>query len=438
MRAFAASSPRSTAFARTTSSAGVSRGCRPISLRKRSSEFAELGSSNASSSPCSKSSSAMVEAASSGSTRSRSSSSSSICTSGVSMIVWIGDSFHSQGRPLAATSGSDVLNGRGPPYIPAERWLITALEAALLLDRPLRQGKRLEPVVGNRLAAFHGEPVCPGSQSRLGPPQRLELAAQRFEEPFLELPLVEHTPLVGRLVLGGKLVRADRLAEVGERPLDPLALGREQLACAFRAHGALNPTRASSREDVDGRPQAPPLVEPVRVPKRYSYTPVARRERRDGGVSMHGEPAMEVERVVHMQDVEPGRLPIDAPAADRRVPGRPGRDMGNTEDLAATNLEQDLLRLVHLYVRAARNGCLRRVSAHEPAPRERADDSGSGHPLDLLERVDSIAGIGGEACVHAAECVVELAKAPLEEAHRRPVGPAPQHRRLDPRRGRRS
>ena len=85
-------------------------------------------------------------------------------------------------------------------------------------------------------------------------------------------------------------------------------------------------------------------------------------------------------------------------------------------DAAAVDLEEHLAALVDLDVGAAARGA-RGVRAGERVPHRRADDAGAREALDLLERVDGVAGVGAEGGVAVEQQVVQPVQAALEEAH---------------------
>jgi hypothetical protein len=105
----------------------------------------------------------------------------------------------------------------------------------LFLDGPLGRRQGLEALIRDRLAAFDGEAVRPGGETRLGALERVKVFAQVVRKTLVELVLVE----VGSLISG--IVRVRRVSGIlvgalRKRTLDPLALGSQQLTCMLRIH----------------------------------------------------------------------------------------------------------------------------------------------------------------------------------------------------------
>jgi hypothetical protein len=127
------------------------------------------------------------------------------------------------GRP-ADVPGRGTRNRRQP-----------CLVRFLFLDGPLGRRQGLEALIRDRLAAFDGEAVRSGGETRFGALERVKVFAQVVRETLVELVLVE----VGSLISG--IVRVRRISGIlvgalRKRTLDPLALGSQQLTCPLRIH----------------------------------------------------------------------------------------------------------------------------------------------------------------------------------------------------------
>src|SRR5712691_11213909 len=124
------------------------------------------------------------------------------------------------------------------------------LEPRLLLRGALGGRDRLEPLVRNRLPTLDGEAVCPLGEPLFRALDRLELGAEPLGEAEVQLLVVQLCRRIRRLVLIRQLAGIDR-PEIGERPLDPLALGAEKLPGPFGIHSR-DATRFSPGESVSG------------------------------------------------------------------------------------------------------------------------------------------------------------------------------------------
>lgn len=98
-----------------------------------------------------------------------------------------------------------------------------ALEARLLLRRPLGPRNRFEPLIGNLLAAFDGASVGAFDKSPLGALNSGELSSQIIGLSLVEFLFVE-------------LRRGIRHAESSERLLDPDALAAKKVSGSFELH----------------------------------------------------------------------------------------------------------------------------------------------------------------------------------------------------------
>src|SRR2546425_3636396 len=124
------------------------------------------------------------------------------------------------------------------------------LEPRLLLRDALGGRNRLEPLVRDRLPALDRETVRPLGEPPLRALDRLELGAEPLGEAEVQLLVVQLCRRIRGLVLIRQLAGIDR-AELGERPLDPLALGAEKLPRPFGIHSR-DATRFSPGESVSG------------------------------------------------------------------------------------------------------------------------------------------------------------------------------------------
>src|SRR5437773_280922 len=151
----------------------------------------------------------------------------------------------------------------------------------LLLCRPLGGRQGFETLVRDRLSALDRPAICAGGKALLGPLHRGEPLPQIVCETLVELC---HVEICGE-VRGIELVRLLAVVLVpaaGERPLDPLPLGREELARAFVVHRSTlsrrgSATRASRRARSTARSRRPrdrgdPVIERLSVARRRCVT----------------------------------------------------------------------------------------------------------------------------------------------------------------------
>lgn len=135
----------------------------------------------------------------------------------------------------------------GLPTGSAKQQLAGAGSVLLLFDRELGGREGLEALVGNRLAALHGEAVCAGREARLGPLDRRQARFQVLTAAGVELVLVETLGVhVARFDSGVSLLGAFAL-ERGKLLLDLLSLAGKQLLGALRIH-----VNTVARRWVDG------------------------------------------------------------------------------------------------------------------------------------------------------------------------------------------
>src|SRR3954447_10679608 len=115
-------------------------------------------------------------------------------------------------------------------------WSAAALVPRLLLDGALRRRVGLEAGIGNRLATLHREPVRAVGQPLLGPLHRRELLAQAVGQAFVAFVLVQVGTGVPEVLVDVRELVVGLAREFGQRLLDPIALGLEQLARPFGLH----------------------------------------------------------------------------------------------------------------------------------------------------------------------------------------------------------
>src|SRR5215210_4010560 len=118
--------------------------------------------------------------------------------------------------------------------------------ARLLLDRALGPGHALQAVVRDRLAALDREAELPLRQTLLRALDGLLHLAQPGGQTLLPLGLVQVRPGVGQMLIDVRELLVLGRPQVGERALDPLALARQQLACACLVHGYCLPATAAT------------------------------------------------------------------------------------------------------------------------------------------------------------------------------------------------
>src|SRR3954471_7645791 len=133
----------------------------------------------------------------------------------------------------------------GPPRRSSLMGGSSASQSLLFRDRSLGGRQRLEAAVGDRVAALHGQPVLPVGQPRLGPLDGGELVLEVLRATRVELLLIEvlRAAILGLVAIAGRL-----RAELGDLPLDPLALGGEELVGAIGVHRATLPVRRSAMD----------------------------------------------------------------------------------------------------------------------------------------------------------------------------------------------
>jgi hypothetical protein len=110
------------------------------------------------------------------------------------------------------------------------------LEALLLLCGSLRPRHELQPLVRDRAATLHRDPVGPLLEAPLGALYRGELFLEAVRQALVALRLEDLRPLVGGMLVPVGELLVGLSPEPGERVLDAPALSGEQLACAVRLH----------------------------------------------------------------------------------------------------------------------------------------------------------------------------------------------------------
>ena len=129
-----------------------------------------------------------------------------------------------------------------------------ALEARLLLRRPLGRWNRFEPLIGNLLATFDGASVGAFDESLLGALNSGELSAQVIGLSLVEFLFVELRRGIRHLVLPSQLFPAGN-AESSERLLDPDALAAKKVSGSFELHlvSAVLQTACRQPGDLESR-----------------------------------------------------------------------------------------------------------------------------------------------------------------------------------------
>src|ERR1700683_5262995 len=117
-----------------------------------------------------------------------------------------------------------------PPAGNAQRR--SALAQPLLLHGQLGGGHRLQALVGDRLAAWHSQPVDPAVQARFGALERRQLDGEILGQSSVELTLVE----VLRAHVAGFAGLGVVLVDGGNRLLNPPPLGGQQLTRSLGVH----------------------------------------------------------------------------------------------------------------------------------------------------------------------------------------------------------
>jgi hypothetical protein len=114
-------------------------------------------------------------------------------------------------------------------------WSSAPLVLPLLLCGAVRPRDRLEPRIGDRLAALDREPVRALVQSLLRALDRLQLLAELLGDSLPELLVEQLGRGVGRMLVEVRqLGRVLALGEAGERALDPCPLPGEEITCPIR------------------------------------------------------------------------------------------------------------------------------------------------------------------------------------------------------------
>ena len=175
----------------------------------------------------------------------------------------------------------------------------SASQSLLFRDRALGGRQRLEPPVGDRLAALHGQPVRPGGQPRLGALDGGELLLEVRRATRVELLLVE---VLRAAILGLVAVAGGLGAELGDLQLDPLALGGEELVGAVGVHRATLPMGRSAMDTRGhGRHRDPPTRASSASSRRWPPTPRSR-QRRAIAAALTGSPALLAETLHTIAD----------------------------------------------------------------------------------------------------------------------------------------